>query len=84
MLVRYWIYSANNWGIYVNLKVSVRPSGAELQNVFFSLLAGVQSAEAQFARGQFARAQSAGAQFARAPKSAGPICRQIGEGPNWP
>ena len=37
MLVRYWIYSANNWGIYVNQKVSVRPSGAELQNVFFSL-----------------------------------------------
>ena len=52
MLVRYWIYSANNWGIYVNQKVSVRPSGAELQNVFFLSL-----------RAQF-KAQFAGAQFA--------------------
>ena len=24
----YWIYSANNWGIYDILRVSVRPSGA--------------------------------------------------------
>ena len=32
----YWIYSANNWGIYVNWRVSVRPSGAGLQNVLFS------------------------------------------------
>ena len=29
----YWIYSANNWGIYVNWKVSVRPSGAGLRNM---------------------------------------------------
>ena len=32
----YWIYSANNWGIYVNWGVSLRPLAAGLQNVFFS------------------------------------------------
>ena len=30
-----WIYSANNWGIYVSWRVSVRPSGAGLGNVHF-------------------------------------------------
>ena len=29
----YWIYSANNWEIYVNYGVFVRPSGAGLQIV---------------------------------------------------
>ena len=29
----YQIYSANNWGIYVNYGVFVRPSGAGLQIV---------------------------------------------------
>ena len=31
----YWIYCANNWGIYVSWRVSVRPSGAGLGNVHF-------------------------------------------------
>ena len=30
-----WIYSANNWSIYVSWRVSVRPSGAGLGNVHF-------------------------------------------------
>ena len=29
----YWIYSANNWEMYVNYGVFVRPSGAGLQIV---------------------------------------------------
>ena len=31
----YWIYSANNWEIYVNYRVFVRPSAAGLQIVHF-------------------------------------------------
>ena len=33
LYIWYWIYSANNWGIYVHLGVSLRPSGVGLQNV---------------------------------------------------
>ena len=50
---------------------------------------GAQLAGAQSAGAQFARAQFAGAQFAKKwqigpQKVRGPICRQIGEGPNLP
>ena len=31
----YWIYIANNWGKCVSWRVSVRPSGAGLENVHF-------------------------------------------------
>ena len=31
----YWIYSANNWGIYAIWRVSVLPSGAGLGNMQF-------------------------------------------------
>ena len=33
----YWIYTANNWGIYVSWRLSVRPGagGAGLGNVYY-------------------------------------------------
>ena len=60
MLVRYWIYSANNWG-YMSIRRCLCALFAMSCKMcfFLSLRAGVQSAEAQFAGTQFAGAQLA-------------------------
>ena len=34
---RYWIYSVNNWGIFMSWRVFVRPSHAGFRNMFMTL-----------------------------------------------